>query len=245
MGLTDSLTLLTIIIALAAYVAVVRHRIIDAKRERRGDMKGLRRNSALLVIADYPLVIAGMLLAADITLRLLGQLENRSPGTLGWPILGWVNRLVSFSRPTTSGTLTGEPFPTALFWAAGILFLFTIAWMGLLHSYESLGGLKDLYGWLSGTAGGGSTALLPIAIRVETLDQAGIVVYAGEASRYYEFQNLGATNAKIRLWRKGAATHDDVPLDATRRLGVEGTKIMLISATATPAQVLCLGPVNS
>jgi len=216
LGITDSLGLLAIIIALAAYVAVVRHRIIDAKRERRGDMKRLRRSSALLVFADYPLVAAGLLLATDIVWRLFSRGDSNAPGV--------------------------EPEPTVLFWIAGCLFLFTITWMGILHAYESLGGLKDLWHWLRRVPGTGGGSLLPIQIEVEPVDQAGIVVYCGQASRYYEFRNIGAAQATIRLWKESGSPHEDLALSPNARIPVDGIKIMIFAATTTPTTVLCLGP---
>lgn len=64
MDSSELLTVIGIIIALAAYLATVRGRILDKARTATGDDKiRLKRYAKMLVLADAPLVLSGALLS--------------------------------------------------------------------------------------------------------------------------------------------------------------------------------------
>ena len=79
-------SLLGIIIALTAYVATVRRRVLDKTKEEPAKSNATIRNrlfnyTAFLMIADVPLVISGALIVTH-NLLLLG-------GKTPWVCLGW------------------------------------------------------------------------------------------------------------------------------------------------------------
>ncbi len=64
MGNSDLLTLIGIVIALAAYIATVRGRILDKARIETGtDKQNLKLYARLLMLADVPLIISGVSLS--------------------------------------------------------------------------------------------------------------------------------------------------------------------------------------
>jgi len=64
MGNSDLLTLIGIVIALAAYIATVRGRILDKARIATGtDKQNLKLYARLLMLADVPLIISGVSLS--------------------------------------------------------------------------------------------------------------------------------------------------------------------------------------
>jgi len=57
-------SLLGIVIALTAYIATVRRRILDKTKEQEADRDKLFKYAACLMWADVPLVISGFLITA-------------------------------------------------------------------------------------------------------------------------------------------------------------------------------------
>ena len=89
----NMLPLLSLVIVLSAYLATVRGRLLDKMSEATGDKRtSLKNYLKLLLWAEVPLVLSGLLLAWCLGCRLCGyvawpEVENAAFGTFYFAVL--------------------------------------------------------------------------------------------------------------------------------------------------------------